>query len=152
MRETWIQSLGWDDSLEGRHGNPLQYSCLENPHGQRIRGATVHGVPGVRHDWATKHSTAQPPHQPVISLKKENTTSYLEFHFSWVADTPHRVSPQWLEFLCSKSPIQLRCNHLTNPACIRHWAFSKGLNALGDLPPVTKGQRERKVRDPFPCH
>ena len=21
--------------LEGRHGNPLQYSCLENPHGQR---------------------------------------------------------------------------------------------------------------------
>ena len=20
---------------EGRHGNPLQYSCLENPHGQR---------------------------------------------------------------------------------------------------------------------
>ena len=102
MRETWIQSLGWDDSLEGRHGNPLQYSCLENPHGQRIRGATVHGVPGVRHDWATKHSTAQPPHQPVISLKKENTTSYLEFHFSWVADTPHRVSPQWLEFLCSR--------------------------------------------------
>ena len=22
-------------SLGGRHGNPLQYSCLENPHGQR---------------------------------------------------------------------------------------------------------------------
>ena len=26
------------------HGNPLQYSSLENPHGQRIRQATVHGV------------------------------------------------------------------------------------------------------------
>ena len=23
-------------SLEGGHGNPLQDSCLENPHGQRI--------------------------------------------------------------------------------------------------------------------
>ena len=23
-------------SPEGGHGNPLQYSCLENPHGQRI--------------------------------------------------------------------------------------------------------------------
>ena len=23
-------------SPEGRHGNPLQYSCLENPHGKRI--------------------------------------------------------------------------------------------------------------------
>ena len=22
-------------SLKGRHGNPLQYSCLKNPHGQR---------------------------------------------------------------------------------------------------------------------
>ena len=22
-------------SLGGRHGNPFQYSCLENPHGQR---------------------------------------------------------------------------------------------------------------------
>ena len=26
---------GWGRSLEGRHSNPLQYSCLENPHGQR---------------------------------------------------------------------------------------------------------------------
>ena len=26
------------------HGNPLQYSCLENPHGQRSLVATVHGV------------------------------------------------------------------------------------------------------------
>ena len=28
----------------GGHGNPLQYSCLENPHGQRSLGATVHRV------------------------------------------------------------------------------------------------------------
>ena len=33
MWETWVQSLGWEDPLE--EGNPLQYSCLENPHGQR---------------------------------------------------------------------------------------------------------------------
>jgi len=35
MLETWVQSLGWEDSPGGGHGNPLQYSCLENPHGQR---------------------------------------------------------------------------------------------------------------------
>ena len=29
----WIPALG--RSPGGRHGNPLQYSCLENPHGQR---------------------------------------------------------------------------------------------------------------------
>ena len=43
MRETWARSLGWDDPLEGGHGNPLQYSCLKNP---MDRGAwQVHGVP-----------------------------------------------------------------------------------------------------------
>jgi len=32
MGETWVQPLGWEDLLpRGGHGNPLQYSCLENP-------------------------------------------------------------------------------------------------------------------------
>ena len=26
---------GWGRSPGGRHGNPIQYSCLANPHGQR---------------------------------------------------------------------------------------------------------------------
>ena len=34
-KETWIRSLGREDSLEEGPGNPLQYSCLESPHGQR---------------------------------------------------------------------------------------------------------------------
>ena len=29
--ETWVQSLGREDPLEKENGNPLQYSCLENP-------------------------------------------------------------------------------------------------------------------------
>ena len=35
MQETWGRSLGWEDPLEEGIDNPLQYSCLENPHGQR---------------------------------------------------------------------------------------------------------------------
>ena len=31
MRETWVRSLGQEDTLEKENGNPLQYSCLENP-------------------------------------------------------------------------------------------------------------------------
>ena len=31
MWETWVQSLGWEDHLEKGNGNPLQYSCQENP-------------------------------------------------------------------------------------------------------------------------
>ena len=36
MWETWVQSLGWEESLGEGKGYPLQYSDLENP--------TVHGV------------------------------------------------------------------------------------------------------------
>ena len=31
MQETWVRSLGQEDPLEKGNGNPLQYSCLENP-------------------------------------------------------------------------------------------------------------------------
>ena len=35
MQETWVGSLGCKDSPGEEQGNPLQYSCLENPNGQR---------------------------------------------------------------------------------------------------------------------
>ena len=31
MWETWVRSLGREDSPGEGNGNPLQYSCLENP-------------------------------------------------------------------------------------------------------------------------
>ena len=43
MQETWVQSLGWEDTLE-KGGYPLQYSCLENPMDPGAWWATVHGV------------------------------------------------------------------------------------------------------------
>ena len=36
------------------NGNPLQYSCLENPMSKEASQATVHGVTRVGHDLATK--------------------------------------------------------------------------------------------------
>ena len=59
MQETWVQTLGWEDSLEEGHGNPLQYSCLENPMDRGAWQATVHGgrkeldlteQPSIAHD------------------------------------------------------------------------------------------------------
>ena len=35
MLVTWFDPWGLGRSPGGGHGNPLQYSCLENPHGQR---------------------------------------------------------------------------------------------------------------------
>ena len=37
-----IPELG--SSPGGGHGNPLKYSCLENPHGQKSLVCIVHGV------------------------------------------------------------------------------------------------------------
>ena len=39
-----VRSLGQEDPLEERIGNPLQYSCLENPMDRGAWQATVHGV------------------------------------------------------------------------------------------------------------
>ena len=52
--ETWVQPLGWEDSPGERNGNPLQYSCLENPMDGGAWRATVHGVAKSRtrlSDW-----------------------------------------------------------------------------------------------------
>ena len=44
MQETQVQSLGWEDPLEKGNGNPLQYSCLENPMDRGAWQATVYVV------------------------------------------------------------------------------------------------------------
>ena len=44
MQESWVRSLSWEDPLAEGNGNPLQYSCLENPMDGGAWWATVHGV------------------------------------------------------------------------------------------------------------
>ena len=43
-QETQVQSLGQEDSPGEGTGNPLQYSCLENPMDRGAWWATVHEV------------------------------------------------------------------------------------------------------------
>ena len=50
IRETQVRSLVWEGPLGGRHGNPLQYSCLENPMDGGARRAIVHGVTKSCHE------------------------------------------------------------------------------------------------------
>ena len=44
MQETQVQSLVWEDSPGEGHGNPLQYSCLDNSMDRGAWQTTVHGV------------------------------------------------------------------------------------------------------------
>ena len=77
MWETWVRFLGWEDALEegmATHSSTLAWRI----HGQTAWWATVHGVAKVRtqlsrvrHDQATKHSTAQTRFFPKLRGKKQ---------------------------------------------------------------------------------
>ena len=50
-----LGSIPWLGRSPGEgNGNPLQYSCLENPMDRGAWQATVHGVAKVAYDLATK--------------------------------------------------------------------------------------------------
>ena len=75
MWETWLlQSLGWEDSPGGGHGNPLLYSCLEDPHGQMgqdsmaraQRSGRLHGRRALR-----CHQGSQFVFSKIIKLENE---------------------------------------------------------------------------------
>ena len=57
---TWLPNF----LLGEGNGNPLHYSCLENPMDRGVWWAIVHGVARVRHDLATK-----PPPPPNFPLR-----------------------------------------------------------------------------------
>ena len=44
VQETGVRSLGWEDSPGEGNGNPLQYSCLENPMDREAWQGIVHRV------------------------------------------------------------------------------------------------------------
>ena len=69
-QETWVWS-GLRRSPRGGHGNPLQYSCLENPHGQRsLAGHSPWGRKEL--DMTERLSTAQSCSLPSIPFYRSN--------------------------------------------------------------------------------
>ena len=56
--EIWVQSLGWEDSLEEGMGTYSSILAWRIPMDKGAWQAAVHGFQRVRHDWMTKHSTA----------------------------------------------------------------------------------------------
>ena len=53
------------------HGNPLQYSCLENLHGQRgLAGYSPWDHQRVRHSWVTQHACTHRVDSQVVSVSR----------------------------------------------------------------------------------
>ena len=59
--------FGQGSSLERGHGNPLQYSYLDNPWIEEPGGLQSMGSQRIWHDWATEHACVHAcTHVPVI--------------------------------------------------------------------------------------
>ena len=69
MQGMLLQFLGQEDSLRGGHGNPLQYSCLENPYGERNLASYSHGV--VKSQTRLKRLISY-PHMPYFIIVKDS--------------------------------------------------------------------------------
>ena len=76
MQETWVQSLGQEDSPGEGHGNPLQCSCLGNPRDRRAWWATVHGIAKSR-----------------TRLSNTRICVFIHIIFGWVCDIRILLSP-----------------------------------------------------------
>ena len=57
---------GSERSLGGEHGNPLQYSCLENPTDRGVWRTTVHRIvkSWTRLQWLSTHTLLKTPTKP----------------------------------------------------------------------------------------
>src|SRR5574337_514196 len=66
---------GWGRSPGEGNGNPLQYSCLENPVDGGDWWAAVHGVSRVGHDIETK---PQPPPLLIHTFKLNYINKYFK--------------------------------------------------------------------------
>ena len=108
--ETWIWSLGWEDpqetwvwsldwrSLGGGHGNPLQYGCLETPHGQRslVGCSPLRRKESDTTEWLSTCSIGNSP----SSLTVWSIASLLSWYLSKTPISPHRLFH--LGFVCKK--------------------------------------------------
>ena len=67
---------GWERSPGRGHGNPLQFSCLEKPHGQGSPRATVHRVAESDMNEAAEHTS-------VIAMVISPKAVLREANFFW---------------------------------------------------------------------
>ena len=71
-QEMQVRSLGWEDLPEEGNGNPLQYSCLENPHGQRsLAGYSPWGHKELDTTEATEyaHTVKEGKQRPLVAQR-----------------------------------------------------------------------------------
>ena len=119
-KKTWLKSSLFllytfmEESPGGGHGNPLQYSCLENPHGQR---SLVGYSP-----WGYKE---------LDTTKRLSTAQHMKESRCWISYV--QLSPVWIKSK-GKRPVSLP---FTNYTAEGMWASDQW---SGTEAPGSRGQ------------
>ena len=75
-----VQYLDWEDLPGGGHGNPVQYSCLENPMDRGAWRATAHRVVELNTTEVTNSNSSRTHHRSreLVSFSglREETSQY----------------------------------------------------------------------------
>ena len=107
MRETWVQFLGWEDPWR-REWQPTPVILpRESPWTKEPGELQSIGSQRVRHDWATKHKTAQPIAKSWASLWRGLHGKELK-----------SPAKSYVSLLGSRSPAQPNLNWMIVPAVI----------------------------------
>ena len=102
-QESWVRSLGWEDTLEeGGHGNPLQYSRPENPMDRGAWQLQSMGSQRIGQDWSywawysvlVSNNTASSRMQSRSPLFSISTSSSL-VSVTRVSEDIYTFSTQW---------------------------------------------------------
>ena len=96
---------GLERSLDGGRGNPLQYSCQEDPMNRGASWTTVRGV-AKSQTWLSVHEYAFSPHSQTASLTKsifsqcELVITFLHFTRNYIKTSQKSVSFSSVQFSC----------------------------------------------------
>ena len=100
-----------ESSPGGRNGNPLQYSCLENPMGRGAGWATVHKECPQRAEYNWAHTCMS--YKASLNLSSHLSEMYTEVHFvGWLLGRDWSgQGDQFLSSLISVSMNAISTNH-----------------------------------------
>ena len=75
MRETWVQSLDWEDPLEESMATHSSILAWRMPWTEESGGLQSMGLQRIRHDWVSKCNTAQ--HSKVEEMAESDPFQHL---------------------------------------------------------------------------
>ena len=138
----WLRSLGWGDSPGGGNGNPLQYSCLENPMDRGVWWPTACGV--AESDMTQRLSThmVEGRRRNSMSFRTSTDEYRMKETMEWLnplpASYPPAANPSFPTHTAaswSAGDLNTHTQPCRSPTCNSLMAFNLPLNKFSRISP-----------------